>query len=182
MGVPRRRSWRALAGSLGIRELAHPGGVLLLELVGETAPSCAGGSEVDADVVQVQAPPDISSVVHLAPPLSNLTGTVLWFPPSCLAKASPPIGKIGDIQPTYLPTTGNVLVVGISDRRQIVINEHRGGGAQTTSFDSGRLATLPMPTNDASMATHATLPGWTIGWQWWPVRRPLTQTHHRAAR
>jgi hypothetical protein len=35
--------------------------------MGETAASGTGGSEVDADVVQVSAPPDIGSVVHPAP-------------------------------------------------------------------------------------------------------------------
>jgi hypothetical protein len=37
--------------------------------MGETAAPGTGGSEVDADVVQVQAPLDIGSVVHPAPPL-----------------------------------------------------------------------------------------------------------------
>jgi hypothetical protein len=37
--------------------------------MGETAAPGTGGSEVDADVVQVQAPLDIGSIVHPAPPL-----------------------------------------------------------------------------------------------------------------
>jgi len=38
----------------------------------ETASSGIGGSEVDADVVQIQAPPDIGSNVHRAPPLYDI--------------------------------------------------------------------------------------------------------------
>jgi hypothetical protein len=34
----------------------------------KTASTALGGSEVDADVVQVQAPSGIASIVHLAPP------------------------------------------------------------------------------------------------------------------
>jgi hypothetical protein len=46
-----------------VGELAEPAAVE----VGETASSGTGGSEVDADGVQVQAPRDIGSVVHPAP-------------------------------------------------------------------------------------------------------------------
>jgi hypothetical protein len=37
--------------------------------MGETASTRTGGSEIDADVVQVQASLDIGSVAHSTPPL-----------------------------------------------------------------------------------------------------------------
>jgi hypothetical protein len=46
-----------------VGELADPAAVEM----GEAAAAGTGGSEVDADVVQVSAPPDIGSVVHPAP-------------------------------------------------------------------------------------------------------------------
>jgi hypothetical protein len=89
--------------------LADPAAVEM----GETASSGTGGSEVDADVVQVQAPRDIgsSSIRHL--PMINIsTGTVseslhLDARRGCVLAA-----RSATFTPSCLPSFSNVIVVG----------------------------------------------------------------------
>lgn len=55
-----------LAGTaVPVRQVADPATLKM----SETASTRTGGSEIDTDVVQVQAPPDAGSVVHSTPPL-----------------------------------------------------------------------------------------------------------------
>jgi hypothetical protein len=82
-----------------VGELADPAAVEM----GEAAASGTGGSEVDADVVQVQAPPDIGSVVHPAPSYDqHLDWHCVVVPPSCPARALLSTGKVGDIHTELL--------------------------------------------------------------------------------
>jgi hypothetical protein len=54
-----------LAGTaVPVRQLADPATLQM----SETASTRTGCSEIDIDVVQVQAPPDVGSVVHSTPP------------------------------------------------------------------------------------------------------------------
>ena len=60
-------------------------------------------SEVDADVVQVQAALDTGSILHLAPPLIDIsTGTVSLSLHRGPTKALPSMGKVGDMQAELL--------------------------------------------------------------------------------
>jgi hypothetical protein len=52
-----------------VRQQTEPAAVKM----SEAASSVVGGSEVDTDVVQIQAPPDIGSDVHRAPPLYDIS-------------------------------------------------------------------------------------------------------------
>jgi hypothetical protein len=70
--------------------------------MGETAASGTGGSEVDADVVQVSAPPDIGSVVHPAPSYDQHLDWHCRVPLSSPAKPLLATGKVGDIQTELL--------------------------------------------------------------------------------
>jgi hypothetical protein len=84
---------------VAVGELADPAAVEM----GEAAAAGTGGSEVDADIVQVSAPPDISSVVHPAPSYDqHLDWHCVVVPPSCPARALPATGKVGDIQTELL--------------------------------------------------------------------------------
>jgi hypothetical protein len=67
--------------------------------MGETAAPGTGGSEVDADVVQVQAPLDIGSVVHPAPPLLYIsTALCRGLVHRDLQERCGVMGNVGDIQ------------------------------------------------------------------------------------
>jgi hypothetical protein len=81
--------------------------------MGETAASGISGSEGDADVVQVSAPPNIGSIVHRALPMINIsTGTVS----SCLHRARQSSWYLQARSETFgttcLPSIGNAIVVG----------------------------------------------------------------------
>ena len=92
-----------------VGELADPAAVE----VGETASSGTGGSEVDADLVQVQAPRDIGSVVHPAPSYDqHLDCTVSEF--SILTRAGGCVlaARSATFIPSCLPSIGNAIVVG----------------------------------------------------------------------
>jgi hypothetical protein len=67
--------------------------------MGETASGGARHREVDADVVQAQAPPDIGPDLHLAPPLTDVHLALCRVCLSCLGKALLSTGKVGHVAP-----------------------------------------------------------------------------------
>jgi hypothetical protein len=84
---------------VSVRQLADAAGVEM----GETAPAGTGDSEVDTDVVQVQAPPDIDCVIHsdtfsAHDNYRTVSGLLLFSRTESLQT----IGNIGDVRTDLL--------------------------------------------------------------------------------
>jgi hypothetical protein len=77
-------------------------------------------------VVQVQAAPNIGSVVHLAPSLIGISTSAVWEFSIVPREAGAFQGQIGDIQTGFLPNIGKaVVVVVVAVREENVDHDQR---------------------------------------------------------